>query len=336
MRVTGAARHWRIALPGLQQALAATRDRRRPLPALDWVLARALRSPSVRPWREWLLEGAALGEDVLARFPQGPCVRAAWTGEAPAGCWACAGPVHLFTALDHLRLLAPAPLPLEEDESAVLVHEINERLAGLGFRLHAVTGRGWLCECAPELECSAPDPELAAGGDLREWLPDGRDARRVQAWVNAAQMVLHDHPLNDARASRGHPPVNSVWLWGFGVAGRPAGRATSTLVSDDDWLTGLWQLHGGRVSTPDVHACDGVVEDSSVARVAIAGVRSAQADAGWLEMLEGSLFAPLREGLARGRVEAASVHIGSEMLHLDRRTRWRFWRRSPRLPQEPA
>lgn len=277
-----------------------------------------------------MLGDAGLGEDVLVRFPQGPCVRAAWMGAAPVGCWACAGPVHLLTALDHLRLAAPAPLPVDDEESAALVAGVNERLAGSGFHLHALPGRGWLCECPGDLQCEAPEPALAVGRDLRDWLPTGRDARRVRAWTNEAQMVLHEHPLNARRASRGLPPVNSVWLWGIGAVGPPAGRAVATLATDDDWLAGLWRLHGGTAATADALIDAGLVRDAVPTAIAIAAERE-ERDAAWLARLERTLFGPLRAALERGVVERISVHAGDEVLDLDRRSRWRFWRR-PRPP----
>lgn len=319
-------RHWRVALPWLARASQAARSRAT-LPALDWLLARAQRSPVQRPWRQWLLEDAALGDDVLARFPAGPCVRTAWTGEPAVGRWACAGPVHLLTALDHLRLAAPAPLPIEDEESAEIVAGLNERLAGSGFTLHSIPRRGWLCECPDDLECDAPEPAAAVGGDLRDWLPAGRDAGRVRAWVNEAQMTLHEHPLNSVRADRGDPPVNSVWLWGIGSPGQPLRQAESSLVTDDGWLAGLWQLHGGRAATFDaIHTGVSRTRESRISRIAIVGEPSAQPNGGW-PARERSLFESLRRGLERGVVDRVSIHAGSEVLDLDRRARWRFWRR---------
>lgn len=333
--MSDAMRQWRVALPWLARAAGATRGQP-PLPSLDWLLARADRSPATHPWRQWLLEDAELGGDVLARFPAGPCVRAAWTGEPAVGRWACAGGVHLLTALDHLRLASPAPLPIEEDESSVLVAAINEGLAGSGFMLHSVPRRGWLCECPDDLDCDAPEPAAAIGGDLRNWLPEGRDAGRVRAWVNEAQMILHEHLLNAARAARGDPPVNSVWLWGIGSAGRPATRLEAALVTDDDWLKGLWQLHGGHAATVDAMHPGGALQGrSGITRIAIVGEHSTQGHGGW-SARDRSLFESLRQGLERGVVGRVSIHAGSELLDLDGRARWRFWRRPRPLSEVPT
>jgi hypothetical protein len=214
--VKPAVRRLRVALPWLARTpfgVGAGATAR--LPATEWLLARARRQnapPESRAWRDWLLEGASLGPDLLRRFPAGPCACAAATGERRAGGWACAAPVHLVAALDHLRLAAPVPLPLEAQESRELVADLNQRLAGRGFTLHE-SPRGWLCRHPDDLDCQAPPPEEAIGGNLRELMPVGRDASRLIAWVNELQMVLHEHPVNSRRESRGLPPVNSVWLW---------------------------------------------------------------------------------------------------------------------------
>ncbi len=214
------------------------------LPAAEWLVARAQRGSTDRPWREWLLADAPAHAGLLERLPAGPCLVAAWTGRPPVGRWACAAPVHLLTALDHLRLAAPVPLPLEPDESAALVADLNSRLAHRGFVLEEIAGRGWLCRCPDDLDCHSVEPAQAIGGNLRELMPTGRDSARVRAWVNEAQMVLHEHPVNLRRFERGSAAVNSVWLWGFGAAGVAERPPEGVLLTDDDWLTGLARLLG--------------------------------------------------------------------------------------------
>jgi hypothetical protein len=328
-------RRWRVGLPWLADATGQEGDGRTQA-VLDWFLARAERSPATSPWREWLLADASLGADVLARFPAGPSVRAAWTGETPIGRWACAGPVHLLAALDHLRLAAPAPLPIGEAESAALVAGLNEQLAGSGFTLHAVPRRGWLCECPEDLECEAPEPAAAVGDNLRNWLPTGRDARRVRAWLNEAQMILHEHPVNAARSARGDPPVNSVWLWGFGRAGQPSGTVGSVLVTDDDWLAGLWGLHGGRtVTVVDINSATVPSWSPAITRIAIAAAPMNRATGDHLSAALRALFDAMRAALETGAVDRVSIHAGTEVLNLDRRARWRFWRRPRPLSRTP-
>jgi len=323
--VLRAAHRLRVALPWLEQAAReAGRQHDGRLPAAEWLLSRAGRQATEQSWREWLVGDAGLGAQSLERFPAGPCVRAAWSGEPPTGSWACAAPVHLLTALDHLRLAGPVPLPLETAEAAILVEDINARLAGGGFTLHAVAGRGWLCECPAGLACEAVEPALAVGGNLRDLLPAGRDARRVRAWMNELQMVLHEHPVNERRSARGLPAVNSVWLWGFGTAGAPQGVPDGVLLADDDWLAGLWQLHGAAAGTPDGLAA-ALVGEAPEVRLGVAGP-GGSADPATLPALERQVFAPVRAALASGAPYDVSFHTGTATYALDRGARWRFWR----------
>jgi len=319
-------RRLRVALPWLDRALlesGANTDRR--LPDTEWLLARATRRGVAHDWREWLLEGTSLGPGLLERFPPGPCLRAARGGMRPAGVWACAAPVHLVAALDHLRLAEPAPLPLEAQESRDLVADLNERLAGRGFTLHDSAG-SWLCECPAGLDCAAPEPAVAIGRNLREMMPSGRDAARVIAWVNELQMVLHEHPLNSRRAARGQPRVNSVWLWGFGVAGTPGGTPRDVLLTDDEWLAGLWRLHGADPVEP---ARLGTVLDGHAQslRVGLASTRWADSIDAALEAIELRLAGPLRSAIEARTVTGVSILCGDVVREFGRGSRWRIWRR---------
>jgi hypothetical protein len=303
------------------------------LPAAEWLLARGRRQRLPVPdWRSWLLAGAGLGDDVIQRFAAGPCARAADADEAPALTWARAEPVHLLTAIDHLQLAAPVPQPLEPAESAELIDTLNRHLAGSGFSLHARPHSGWLCECPPGLEFTVTEPAVAVGRNLRELLPAGRDAVRVRSLVNELQMLLHEHPVNGRRAAAGQATVNSVWLWGAGVAGSPQGTAAELLLTDDDWLAGLWRLHGGRVR-PTGELARAVGEEVATLRVAIAPAASGRTAAEDLRELEQAVFEPARAALAAGRTGRIMLHTGREVLEIGAGARWAIWRRGRPIPE---
>jgi hypothetical protein len=317
----------RIALPWPGPLPAA--DER--LPAAEWLLARARRGSPVEDWRAWLLDDAVTEPGLLRRFPAGPCVRMAWTGERSAGTWACAAPVHLVTGLDHLRLAAPVPLPLAPDESAMLVADLNAQLAHRGFVLEDVAGRGWLCRCPDYVECLMVEPAAAVGANLRDVQPSGRDAARIRAWVNESQMVLHEHPVNLRRAANGLPAVNSVWLWGFGAiaTGRDAPRGE--LLTDDDWLAGLWRMHGAEPGPPERLAA---ALDAGRRVILVGRARPAGTDgnAAW-SGLDRGLFEPVRAALLRGRLESVSILLGPSSFELGSESRWQFWRRPKPLAE---
>ncbi len=324
-----AAPELRVALPRLADSVArlAVLGAAPRLPGADWLLARGrARAVGGGAWREWLLAGTGLQHGVLPEFPAGPCSLAGGVGDVAAGTWARAEPVHLLTALDHLQLAAPAPLPLDDAETAALLESLNAHLAGTGFRLSALADGGWLCACPDGLQCETPEPAAALGRSLRELLPTGRDATRLRSVVNELQMLLHEHPVNTRRAARGEPVVNSVWVWGIGTARAPSARVAGDLLTDDAWLAGLWRLHGGQV-LPAQALAESLLGGAADLRVAVAQPVAAPRIADHLRMLDERLFGPARAALVAARWSRACVLAGGREFAVTPRARWAVWRR---------
>jgi hypothetical protein len=321
-------RQLRIALPGLADAAAllAVHGMVLRLPAAEWIAARGQARVWAEPdWRDWVLADAGLPADVLRRFPAGPCSAPGEPGQHVSRTWARAEPVHLVTAIDHLQLAAPVPMPLEAHESSQLLDALNSHLAGTGFALSARASGGWVCECPRDLECRAAVPAEALGRDLREWLPTGRDATRVRSLVNEMQMLLHEHPVNERRAARGLPPVNSVWLWGFGATRAPSSAVDGDLVTDDSWLADLWRLHGGRVRTAaELRAA--LAGEAAHVRVALGVSIEERCAANILRALDAEVLVPARAALGAASVSSVMLHTGRSIHEVTRAARWRFWR----------
>ncbi len=319
-------RRVRVALPGLRAAVLRQAEHGEParLPAAEWLVARGRReaTPGL-DWRGWLLAGAGLGSGALARHPAGPCSAPLRDGQPLHGTWARAEPVHLLTALDHLQLAAPVPLPLAADERATLCAMLDAHLAGSGFRLHDGGHGGWVVECPAGCDFTALEPALAVGRNLRECLPGGRDAVRVRALVNELQMLLHEHPVNERRVARGLPAVNSVWLWGAGGTAEPLGNAAGWLITDDAWLADLWRLHRGQAGSLDglPRLLDQSSGDLHIALAA--GLGSAEDLARW----DQAVLAPARAALEAGRLGQVTLQSDALLVDVPAGARWAFWRR---------
>ncbi len=333
----------RVVLPWLEPALgaAAAEDRAGArAPAAEWLVARArVNSAQDVPWREWLLGPVAAGTDLLRRCPAGPGVRANSTGRPPAGTWACARPVHLATAIEHLRL-ASEDVCIGAEESAALLEDINRHLDGHGFRLHAqAASADWQLECDEPIECQSAEPELAAGRNVRDLMPAGRDGARIRSLMNEIQMLLHEHPVNLERAGRGHPAINTLWLWGFGRFAGVAGVSLPPLYTDDEWLSGVWRLNGVESRRLDEFAT-GV--DAAGSHVLVAWARPPRdslSGNGMLEALaqaERSCFVPALAALRSGAVGGVDVLLGGRAYAVERSARFRFWRRVQPLAGAPT
>jgi hypothetical protein len=69
-----------------------------------------------------------------------------------------------------------------------------------------------------ELLADLPTPSLdrVIGQNVKDWLQDHPAARPLQRLQSEMQMLLYNHPVNDARDARRQYTVNAFWLHGAG------------------------------------------------------------------------------------------------------------------------
>lgn len=149
---------------------------------------------------------------------QNPNAAQAWQvagKEAGNAYWLYAAPVHLVLQRDSFSLAAPVPLALENNEIDDLTGLLNKHfsLDGMQFFWHENT---WFLrlEHHPQIETSAP--ELAMNKDIGVFLPIGEGAIKWAQFTNEIQMLLFEHPINEAREAKRLPIINSIWCYGGG------------------------------------------------------------------------------------------------------------------------
>ena len=101
--------------------------------------------------------------------------------------------------------VAPAP-----DEARELVAALNTPFAQDGLVFRAPRPARWYLglDRVPALVTRAlPD---VAGKDIDRYLPTGDDRLRWHHVLNEIQMLLHAHPVNQAREALNQPAINSV------------------------------------------------------------------------------------------------------------------------------
>ena len=172
---------------------------------------------------------------------------------APNGYWLCATPVHLESRRNALVLSHPATLAITAAESAAFTATLAVHLRDEHITLHAPQPDQWLLHCDATPSMTTTSLGSVTGRDVRTWLPKGTDSARWHRILTEIQMLLHVHPLNDAREARGLAPVNSVWLWGGGtlppaITGTPPLTQVFTHVwSDDATVQALAHHCGSRI-----------------------------------------------------------------------------------------
>jgi hypothetical protein len=327
--------HCELIVPGLFAESTSTRA-----PALELLLARGRKSSSESHALEaWLQEAFGLEDQPVAA---GALTLLAGNGEPGDACWARADPVHLRLMRDRLIVVPSAAFALSREEADPLVDALNRHFQGV-LALTAVEPDRWCTRLQDDLAFHAAPPLQAAGRDVDLNLRIGGAAgRRWGKLLNEVQMVLHSHPVNEAREARGEPAVNSLWLWGAGrVPQVPQARWQSVTAADPVAL-GLARLGGVRQRALPASAHAWLERSPEDARhlVVLDALRAPLALGHTAEYrecideLEKLWFAPVLAALRAGRIGMVTVHVPDslgasfETIRGDLR---RFWRRPKAL-----
>jgi hypothetical protein len=346
--------HLHLLIPGLiwPEAMASL-PQPSPLPSLELLLARSRRrKPEAADAREWLFDAHDVTRPETAAqtgdLPAAPFALLGDGGAPGAACWISADPVHLRLQRDTLLLADASLLAITRAEADALVASLNSHFKRDGFVLDAPQPDRWYARLATTPALVTTPLSRAAGQSVDPQLPRGADAAAWHARMNEAQMLLHEHPVNEAREARGQMPVNSLWFWGAGTlpardeeSARPFSRVWAT----DPVARGL-ALWGGAL-TPEMPASAPVLLEAAPAEgvglVVLEGLEAARAYgdfAAWearLRELESAWLEPLVAALREQRIGMLSVHglgghggRGDEKtfsLEAVRHDLKRFWRR---------
>lgn len=148
----------------------------------------------------------------------GPWPQAAHDSGLP-GAQAWLTPCHWQVGMDTVVMHPPESLQLVEDESRQLLQAMQPWLQEDGLQVQWHSTLRWLAH-GPLLEtvCTASLARVS-GANIRPWLTDGSLPPALRRLQSEMQMLLYQHPVNDARLARGQLTVNSFWVHGAGAPG---------------------------------------------------------------------------------------------------------------------
>ena len=342
MRTGTGSREVTVHAPGLlgpwPRALAGDVVRGLDLPGLVGFLARARpvgrrrapRSGSAEPGSFERLAFGAFG------YPPGgsdvPAAALMWEGDAAASgsrdTAAAAGrdgrallplradPVHLRPDLDAARLFDSSRFELSREEAAALVGALDRHFAPEGVRFEAPHPTRWYAWPEERPDAVFRPPGGVAEQGAGESLPAGSEGSLWRCRMNEAQMVLHAHPVNQAREARGELPINSVWFWGAGELGPTPRCRFDEVLADDPLVRALAARGGARVC--GLGAPPGTGESPSGHRLVAPGSGWFRAVSGrdvesWRRHLldaEERWFRVLLDEMTAGRVRKVTVQAG--------------------------
>jgi hypothetical protein len=182
--------------------------------------------------------------DLLPRgWPVAAITRALDADDAHLHRWLRADPAHVRPDLAGARVMAIGELGLTLAEATELAQPLRPVFGDLGFQLSVPHPARWYVAIPVDAKLPAfASPEEVLGADLLAHLPDGPDGRRWRALLNEAQVILHNHPMNQARAAAGKPTVNSLCFWGAGKLPDHVRCMHADIRSDEPTLAALAKL----------------------------------------------------------------------------------------------
>lgn len=305
------------------------------LPTLETLLARGRRAA---------IAGASLERWLAAeyRLPEGlplaPYSLRGERGEPGSHCWMRADPVHFKAHGDRLILADASRLAVTAEEARAFTEALNKHFAAEAFEFLAPCPQRWYLRTADEPRLRTTPTAEAAGRNVEPLLPAGNDGARWRKIVNEAQMLLHQHPLNDAREERGELAVNSVWLWGAGRDHKLA-APFDAVWTDEPLAAGLAAASGVAARPLPASAALLPEERRDGAQLVVLPLPvTAYGDvADWRDAvmgLEQSWFAPLLTRLKGAALQSVTLHaLGPDHgcdTALTRMDLLRFWK--PRRP----
>jgi len=205
----------RVALPALR------------LPNLEALLARltladtdtqdeSTRSP---PHERALAQ--ALGISAADGCIPWAALEARQTGLAAPGddeAWGLVTLCNWQVGIDDVALGDPSAIEIDAAESTALLAVADPFFEEDGIALYPSDTPGrWLARAPIFDGLATASIDRAVGCPISQWSPLGDSARPLRRLQNEMQMLLYTQRVNDDRAARGVPPINSFWLSGTGT-----------------------------------------------------------------------------------------------------------------------
>jgi hypothetical protein len=286
--------------------------------------------PEPSPLARWISRGdelskAQAGRDVALRecfeflgtaFPHAALSRSLESNDARDALWLYADPAYVIADAVTVRMLACGALGLTEEETHELTKPLKLLFGDAGFPLEtSASGRWYLrCPSGSRLPIFAP-PSQVLGDDLARHLPSGENERQWRHLLNEAQVILHNHPINERRAREGKAPANSLWFWGAGALPDWVRSTFSHLVSRNDDAVALAKLANvatdGSLDTSNTKSTDNVLVDAVELSVE----------------LRDAALSMIDEAVRTKKISSVEIKsMDGARYRYDHSHRWRFWR----------
>jgi hypothetical protein len=133
-------------------------------------------------------------------------------------------PCHWQIGMDQVVMADPAHLHLSDDESQQLLQAMQPFLQEDGLQVSWHSALQWHVQGDLLAHVASASLDRVIGQNVKHWMLTSSATLPLQRLQSEMQMLLYNHPVNDAREARRQHTVNAFWLHGAGTlpVGTPA------------------------------------------------------------------------------------------------------------------
>lgn len=153
-------------------------------------------------------------------------------------------PCHWQIGIGQVIMADPEHLHLSDTESQQLLVAMQPFLQEDGLQVTWHSALRWHVQGALLTGLATASLDRVIGQNVQDWMPEQAAARPLQRLQSEMQMLLYNHPVNDARETRRQHTVNAFWLHGAGVLTTKAQAASPNVFMPDSLRASALQGDG--------------------------------------------------------------------------------------------
>lgn len=250
--------------------------------------------------------------------------------------WLRADPVHLRIEQNHILLADSQMFQISIKEANQLADIFNQHFKKDGLVFLPLGPDRWYVRIKKTPDIRLHTLNQIAGTNINNFLPTGDDKTVWHNRFNEIQMLLHEHPINQARQARGELVINSLWFWGGGNMPQSIISPYTHIWSNDLLPRALAEISNTQYANlrNDAKAWQENAEYGNHLIVLDALWRNTQYNNvyGWREDLkayEQNWFAPFYIALKKGQISQLTLTAIEEDTNkeftINRKNLWKFW-----------
>jgi len=266
-------------------------------------------------------------------LPVAPISRLGDGGSEDDAYWLRLDPVYLHPDRDSMVMFSNEAMVVELDEAKALASEVEAHFADLNWKIEVLHPKRWYLRLEKDPLVRTYGLNEVVGRHVFDFFPFGETGRQWHSLLNEIQMLLHASPVNVARQSKGHMPINALWPWGGGRLPVISHNACAVYGSDE-LVRGMMSLAGGRVAA-NVSGFEALMieNDTALTPVVIldnlARALDEQNIQQWLDglhLIDSTWFSPIRNALKSNTLKQLTLYTADgAVLESSAKMQRRLW-----------